>query len=163
MGPQENSFADQELSGWWRRVGAYLLDGLVLLGTYVLVFGLLGAILLQDASDGAILFFILFVFAGSIAILILYWGVSMSRGGERNGQSPGKQMLGIAVIREDGQEVTFGWALWRQVVVIGLLFGTVFSFFTGGIILFIDYLWPLWDEKRQCLHDKMVASRVALR
>lgn len=85
--------------------------------------------------------------------------VFMMRGGEHNGQSPGKQAVGIRVVREDGQPITFGSALLREVVVKMLLFETV-----GGFIFLLptalNYLWPLWDEQNRALHDMVVSTRV---
>ena len=83
----------------------------------------------------------------------------MMRDGDRNGQSPGKQMVGIRVVREDGQPITFGSALLREVVVKMLLFETV-----GSLIFLLptalNYLWPLWDEQDRALHDMIVSTRV---
>ena len=28
------------------------------------------------------------------------------------------------------------------------------------IVFLLDYLWPLWDDKRQALHDKVAATQV---
>jgi uncharacterized RDD family membrane protein YckC len=117
----------RELSGWWLRVAATLLDGLFVI--FTLLIG----------------FFVNFFL--------------MAREGEKNGMTIGKQVCGIRVIKEDGTPVTAGFAVLRDFVVEGLLFGTVGSFFFG-IPTLLDYLWPLWDEKNQCLHDKMVSTYV---
>lgn len=163
MASQEDSFNGYQLSGWWKRVGAYLLDGLILSVVYVVVFLILGLIMLSGGNnDALVLAFVLIVFVGSILITVFYYGWSMSREGEHNGQSLGKQMLHITVIREEGEEVDFWYAVKREVLVIQILFGFIFNIFTGGIATFLNYLWPLWDEKRQCLHDKMVSSRVVV-
>ena len=49
----------------------------------------------------------------------------MARGGERNGQTLGKQIVGIRVIRDDGDPYNFGTAFVRQFLVIQLLFGVI--------------------------------------
>jgi uncharacterized RDD family membrane protein YckC len=82
----------------------------------------------------------------------------MGREGERNGQTLGKQLCNIRVIKEDGTPVSTGFAILRDFVVKGLLFGWVGGFFL--IPWLLNYLWPLWDEKNQALHDKMVSSYV---
>jgi uncharacterized RDD family membrane protein YckC len=117
----------RELSGWWLRVAADLLDGL---------------------------FTIVTLFIGFIVNFFL-----MGREGERNGQTLGKQICGIRVIKEDGTPVTAGFAVLRDFVVKGLLFGTVGSFFFG-IPGLLNVLWPLWDDRNQALHDKMLSSFV---
>jgi uncharacterized RDD family membrane protein YckC len=117
----------RELSGWWLRVAASLLDGLFIVFTLLI---------------GYIVNFFL-----------------MGREGEKNGMTLGKQVCGIRVAKEDGTPVTAGFAVLREFVVRGLLFGVVGSFFFGlpGLL---DVLWPLWDDKNQCLHDKMVSTYV---
>ena len=91
---------------------------------------------------------------GYIANFIL-----MGRSGERNGQTLGKQVLNIRVFREDGQPVSIGFALLRDFVVRFLLFGFI-GIFLIGLPGLVDLLWPLWDERNQTLHDKIVSSYV---
>jgi uncharacterized RDD family membrane protein YckC len=83
----------------------------------------------------------------------------MGREGEKNGMTLGKQVCGIRVIKEDGMPVTVGFAALREFVVKGLLFGTVGSFFFGLPSL-LNVLWPLWDDKNQALHDKLLSDYV---
>ena len=78
---------------------------------------------------------------------------------KRNGQSIGKQIVGIRVIRDGGEPMNYGWALLRQFVVIVLLFGVLGSLFFSIPIL-LDYLWPLWDESNRTLHDMIVSTHV---
>ena len=58
-----------------------------------------------------------------------------------------------------GQPVTVGFAIVREFLVRGLLIGLVGGFFLGLPFL-LDLLWPLWDERNQTLHDKIVSSYV---
>jgi uncharacterized RDD family membrane protein YckC len=58
----------------------------------------------------------------------------------------------IKVVDAQGQRLTFGTAFIRLLVQAGL------SLIWIGSIL--DSLWPLWDERRQTLHDKAVSSYV---
>ena len=61
----------------------------------------------------------------------IYYPVFMQRPGARNGQSPGKQVAGIRVVRDRGEPMNYGWALLRQFVVIQLLFAVVGSALCG--------------------------------
>src|SRR5205085_8962000 len=83
----------------------------------------------------------------------------MGREGEKNGMSLGKQVLKIRVFKEDGTPVSVGFAILRNFVVRGLLFGIVGGFFLGlpGLL---DLLWPPWDDRNQTLTDKIVSSYV---
>jgi uncharacterized RDD family membrane protein YckC len=83
----------------------------------------------------------------------------MARDGEKNGMTLGKQIVGQRVIREDGMPVDIGFAIVREFVVRFLLLNLVGGFFFG-LPGFLDLLWPLWDDKNQALHDKIVKSYV---
>ena len=83
----------------------------------------------------------------------------MKRPGERNGQTLGKQWVGIRVVRDEGQPFDLGAGLLRQLVVIQLLFGVVGSAF-GGIPWIVDMLWPLWEDENRALHDLIVKTHV---
>jgi pSer/pThr/pTyr-binding forkhead associated (FHA) protein len=113
-----------QLSGWWSWVGATLLDALISL-------------------PFLIIFYVLIVSP-----------ILMGRSGPQNGQTWGKQALGIRVARDNGQPFTYGTALLRDFVVKGLLFGAL------AIVWLVDALWPLWDEQNQALHDKLLGTHV---
>ena len=67
------------------------------------------------------------------------------------GQTPGKQVLGMYVMREDGSRAG-GWYTWlREFVVKGLVFGGLISTVTAGLGWLLSALWCLWDRERQCL------------
>ena len=91
--------------------------------------------------------------------MLFYAPVLMAREGPHNGQTWGKQILSITVIRDNGRQVDLGFAFLREVVVKNLLFGFVGSFF-AGIPTLVDYLWPLWDDENRCLHDMVVSTHV---
>ncbi len=83
------------------------------------------------------------------------------------GQTPGKQLLGMYVMREDGSRAG-GWPTFlREFVIKGWLFGVgsgVIGGATGGVglLLYLPVvLWCIWDHERQCLWDKLVHTYVA--
>jgi uncharacterized RDD family membrane protein YckC len=143
-------WAGAELSGWWRRVGAYILDAIF---TAILTWVGYGLVLAGSTGVGVTLIVI------GVVVAFFYFPLTMMREGEYNGQSFGKQLLGIRVARDTGEQVTFGWALLRQFVVIYLLFQVVGGFL-AGIPWIIDVLWPLWDRENRALHDMIVSSHV---
>jgi len=66
--------------------------------------------------------------------------------------------MNIRVIRADGGQMTFGFAMLREVLVKSLLVGVVASA-TFGLAWLLDILWPLWDEENRALHDFVVNTR----
>jgi uncharacterized RDD family membrane protein YckC len=152
-------------------VGAALLDALIVgvPATLILVFVIFGGVGLfaageegEAATTGAVVGFLIgfaVFFLVILAIALLYAPLTMGRQGEHNGKTWGKQIVGIRVVRVGGEPVGFGYAMLREVVVEGLLFGWVGSFFMA-IPTLLDWLWPLWDEENRALHDMMVDSRV---
>jgi uncharacterized RDD family membrane protein YckC len=92
-----------------------------------------------------------------IAIIgfVVYTVLMLSRSGEHNGQTLGKQWLSLRVVSISGPPVTFGVACKREV--LGRFIPSVVTF---GLYGFIDLLWVLWDPRKQALHDKVGGTYV---
>ena len=147
----------KQLASWGSRVGATLLDWLILLIPVTLLIVLVVVVALSSDVGGivtAILSSLLYLVA-----VLFYAPLLMGRQGAHNGQTWGKQIVGIRVVRDSGQPVDIGFAFVREFVVKGLLFGFVGSFFFS-IPTLIDYLWPLWDDQNRALHDMVVTTHV---
>lgn len=142
-------FGAYHLASWGSRVGAALLDAVIAGVSVGILVGIASAA--KVGGVGLLL--------GYAAIWFGYFPVTMMRQGEHNGQTIGKQAVGIRVLRESGQPMTYGTSLLREFVVRFLLFGVVGSV-TFGIAALLDVLWPLWDDGNQALHDKIVSTRV---
>jgi uncharacterized RDD family membrane protein YckC len=147
----------KQLASWGSRAGATLLDWLILLIPVTLLIVLVVVVALSSDVGGivtAILSSLLYLVA-----VLFYAPLLMGRQGARNGQTWGKQIVGIRVVRDSGQPVDIGFGFLREVVVKGLLFGFVGSFFFS-IPTLIDYLWPLWEDQNRALHDMVVTTHV---
>jgi uncharacterized RDD family membrane protein YckC len=70
----------------------------------------------------------------------------------RNGQSIGKKIIGIKVVRSDGSKASLGRIFWLRNVVNGVL---------GFVPLYglVDVLL-IFGEARQCVHDKLADTIV---
>ena len=74
----------------------------------------------------------------------------------RNGQSIGKKITGIKVVRSDGSKASLGWIFWLRNVIGAVL----------GLIPMVGYAFALVDslmifgQPRQCLHDKFADTIV---
>ncbi|HET7127781.1 MAG TPA: RDD family protein [Gaiellaceae bacterium] len=117
-----------EAAGFWRRVGASVIDGLVVGIVEVILRLLLGG-------------------AGIALSVVFSFGYYTYFHG-RTGQTPGDAALGIRVVDIDtGNVIGYGRAFGRCLVSI-----------VSGIVIGIGYLWMLWDRHRQTWHDKAVSS-----
>ena len=65
------------------------------------------------------------------------------------GNTIGGIVLGLKVVRMDGQPVTFAVALVRALA-------AAFSI----VVLFLGFLWIAWDAERQGWHDKIAGTVV---
>jgi uncharacterized RDD family membrane protein YckC len=140
-----------QLASWGRRAAALLVDGVVV--SAVFVGSVLLAVATEDAETGevpvAVGLLVIFAF---LAFPLLYWWLMVGRWG----QTLGKMALGEKVVRaEDAGPVGYARAFGRMATqsLLGLFV----------VPLFIAYLWPLWDRRKQTLYDKMVGTIVVRR
>ncbi len=98
-----------------------------------------GERLLAWLVSGLVLIFTLFIG------WVIWWFIVAPRG-----QNPGKALVGIRVIRTNGDAVRTGGMFVRGLA--GVL--------AGLIPLYLDDLWILWDRDAQTLHDKLVNTVV---
>ena len=154
------------LATFLQRLAAYAIDkvfsGLPLaVFTIALVFSLIIAV--SDDSEplgdnsGSLVWVLIVIMLGNLAVFAVYvvwWLFTL-----RRGQTPGKQLVGIRVIKNSGELSGWGYTFLRELVIKGLV-GGFLSGMTAGIYWVVDHLWPLFDSDRQALHDKMVDTLV---
>ena len=110
----EHVVVDYEIAGLGSRGLAAVIDLLIIL---VLFGALVGAVVLLSRVVPGVAFIALI--AGSFSLL---WGYFAFFEGFRNGQTPGKRLAGIRVMRESGHPVTFRDAAARNLIrIIDLL------------------------------------------
>jgi uncharacterized RDD family membrane protein YckC len=149
-------------SGWWRRVGASLIDALiiaVLAGVllWALIEGL-SASLDDDVSWGVGVIFAVLVCTACAFVAAVGYAVWMSA--HTNGRTLGRMAWGIRVARADGAPLGLGRAFLREAVLKWGLFYGLGGLLTLGILPLVDVLWPLWDEQNRALHDLLARTRV---
>jgi len=117
-------------AGFWIRVGAYLIDGILL--------GIIGVILRQifGTSAGGGLGTLL-----SIVYFVYCWS-SLT-------QTIGMKALNLRVVKTDGTKLTIADAIIRY---IGIVIST--------IVIFLGLMWVGWDPNKQGWHDKMAKTYV---
>ena len=153
------------LSGWWRRVGAAVLDGLIVgIGAAVLFVAITAPFSIGFFVDDTIGVAAIVV-GGFFALLcifiaaLVYAPAMMAR---TDGRTLGRMVTGIRVVRASGESMDFPFAFLREVLVKWLLFNAIAGSITFGLAWLVDCLWPLWDEENRALHDYVVNTRTVL-
>ncbi len=138
---------EQSYAGFWVRVLAYLLDSILLITVQTtlsilinLTIGMLGIATEGDPAINTIIW--LFGAVLSISYAVFFTGYC--------GQTPGKMVLRIKVIRTDGSPINYGRAALREVL----------GKFISSILLGIGYLMVAFDNRKQGLHDKIADTYV---
>jgi len=169
------------LSGWWKRVLARIIDNIIIsIVALPLTFApmkqavtvlqdyvqqVVNAVdagsstmpALPDGLSGPIL-----QISVTMLILNLVYEIAFLT---RTGATPGKRVVGISVrLREKPGPPPLDAVLKRTAVkqggdIAGLV--PVLGFF-GSLFSTVDVLWPLWDVKKQAIHDKAGATNVVV-
>lgn len=159
------------LATWLQRLIAHVIDrvivgAILLVSLFGMAVGLASGAMQDGAADRDRLPLIERPFAGdwgwglvaaaAFAFLVyaMWFLVALGRG-----QTPGKQIVGVRVIRANGEPSDWGRTFLREVVIEWIVVSAL-SAMTGGIFYVVNYVWPLWDKDRQALHDKMVETLV---
>ena len=154
---QQPGWSGQPLASWGSRLAAYLIDAVILLVPIIALTVIVVAIA-TGSDTGAIVTGIL-GFLAYLVVALIYAPVLMARDGPNNGQTWGKQMLDIRVVRDNGQTMSFGWAALREIAVKGLAV-SIASSIIPIIPWFLNYFWPLWDDENRALHDMICSTHV---
>jgi uncharacterized RDD family membrane protein YckC len=161
--PAYGEAGEAPLAPWGTRLGGYLIDAVIFIPVLIVL-----AVVFRHSHVLAIHFvdhrngtrrrsfsLLSLVFTG---VLFLVYATYLC-GGPR-GQTVGMRVVGVRVVRDGTHDVLgYGLALGRAVVeqvfrLLGLLSIIL------GLVWVLDMLFPLWDKKRQTLHDKIVKTVV---
>ena len=152
------------ISGYWRRIGAFVIDSIVLgvVGTFLGFF--LEDVFIDLGGWGRLLGFV---------IALLYFGIMNSK--VSNGQTLGKKALKIRVVDSENQSISLLKSLGRYSI-IGIPFFLnnaqfpfevlisfwmyILSFIVFGGLFSIFYLYTFNRVTRQSLHDLVFKTYV---
>ena len=175
------------LAGWWRRVGAHIIDNLLVgvVGSFLTI--PLQLRLAEDSDDlmrrfeaeaarsettpdfgtffGDVIDILLPFLTWSLIATFVIWAVYSSLMLRFKGATVGKMTLGIAVrLRERPGQLPWSNILQRVFVQQGVLLTVVVPVLYLALLWFpyLDVLWPLWDKKKQALHDKAARTNVVV-
>lgn len=131
-----------EYAGFWIRLGAATIDFIILLSImYLIFYAFSKSITFVIPSWLFIPLLDLTFWLIHIAYFTVFW--------TWRGQTPGKMITGIKIIRTDSSPVTWKYAFLRY---LGCIVST--------IILFIGFIWIAFDSRKQGLHDKIADTYV---
>ena len=157
------------LASWGKRFGGGLIDFLVLLIPIIALSAALGVGAFAGGDlecefnettgvtecTGGDSSFVVGIILAQLVPLVIQGAYATFMNGSEKGQTVGKKVVNIQVRDEaTGGPIGYGKAFLRWLV------GALISLFTCGIGGLLDVLWPLWDNKRQTLHDKVVNTLV---
>ncbi len=129
-----------EYSGFWRRFVAYFIDAILL----SVIFWLLALVLGGIGGDGGVL---VAYILGAIGWLGYYAAMESSS----NQATVGKMALGIKVTDLEGNRISFGRALGRNLAKI-----------ISALIFYIGFIMAAFTAKKQALHD-MIANTLVVK
>ncbi len=135
-----DSSIGRNYAGFWRRLAAAILDGIIIAIVLVPFSIALGVGRNSGASDSLY----------SLISLAISWGYPWYFIGAK-GQTPGKMALSVKVIRkEDGQVPGYTKAFLREIV----------GKFISTLIFGLGFWWMIWDKDKQTWHDKIAGTVV---
>ncbi|MGD9961121.1 RDD family protein [Nocardioides sp.] len=174
----------QPIGSWGRRLAAYLIDSLVTILVSALVSlpywrqvfdyvrvvvddvlaqadrGVQNPVMPTDSEMFSALWepFLAIAVIGYLVSLLYHGGFLAWRAA-----TPGKMMLGLQVrLRERPGPLPWGTILvrWTGQFGVGVLGFLPVVGLVAYLYPWLDGLWPLWDGKRQALHDKLARTNV---
>ena len=167
-----------ELASGTDRLWAWLLDHVIMTGIFLgiaMMAGLVLDVLLTNEFNGGWQFVGLIFWAAIIGgIGVLLWYIFLVYLVATRGQTPGKKVVRIRIIKDSGGKVGWGVALVREVVgkivlvavmegVLALLVSSISDLVAVYIwifVLLVLFIWIVLDEKNQTLHDKIARTYV---
>ncbi len=131
---QTTSYDSVQLAGLMARLGASIIDGIAL--------ALLATLLIAILSMAG-LTFVQFI---GLALPVVYHWYFWTR---RDGQTPGKSMVGIRVVKADGSGLSDTDAFIRAI-----------GYHVSALICGLGYIWAIFDRDNQTWHDKLAGTYV---
>jgi uncharacterized RDD family membrane protein YckC len=151
-------------AGWGTRLGGYLIDVVIFIPVLVVLYiafrhtHALEVHLMVRRNGGHTRRSLSLLSPVVTAVAFVAYATILC-GGAR-GQTVGMIAVGVRVVRDEAHDVLgYGRAFWRAFVEQFLrILGTVTLIL--GVLWLLDMLFPLWDSKKQTLHDKIVKTVV---
>lgn len=129
--------------GFWRRFVAIAIDSIIL-DLFALILFLIGNRFIP--TDDSFTYPVIIPYYGmAVALNAAYFTYFHGT----TGQTPGKRLLGLRVVRVDGELMTPGTAFLRWV-----------GYIISKIPLYLGFIWAAFDGRKQGWHDKIAGTCV---
>jgi len=146
-----------QMAGLGGRIVAFLIDrfiiGIIVGVAYFLMAMLIvaGAATQSDAGQSVAGLGILMVWLVVIpaALLIMLFN-EVYLAGKNNGQTIGKKLMGIRIVKEDGTQFGYMDAFLRNVI----------GYWISSLVCSLGFFWGLFDSRNQTWHDKIFHTLV---
>lgn len=162
MTMEDQYYEEVEYAGFWLRLAAYLIDGIILNIAFYILFaifgisifsGMMGSEMLETGEPNPETMVTMFSSLSTLMLVSfvgswLYFALQESSDAQA---TLGKRALRIRVTDLEGEKISFARATGRY-------FGKILS----GMIFLIGYIMAGFTERKQALHD-MMASTLVLR
>ena len=134
-----------EYASFWRRFAAFFIDAIILAIVMRILFPLQGFHFWNIEKAWyfvpIITLFNMISTAITVAYSVVFW--------TWRGQTPGKMVMNIKILRGDGSNITIGYALLRYL-----------GYFVCFLMLGSGFLWIAFDARKQGIHDKIADTVV---
>lgn len=135
--------------GFWRRFVAISIDTIILHIFNLILFTIVICMVPLPHDFGTSRESVYTVYIPYYGMIILVNAAYFIYFHGMTGQTPGKKLLGLAVVRTDGEPMTFGIAFLRWV-----------GYIISKLPLFLGFIWAAFDGRKQGWHDKIAGTCV---
>lgn len=129
---------EREPGGFWRRLGAIMIDGLLFTPVYILLALLFNFTDQTETNIVTVLELIYFL------IVPVVWA----------GYTVGKSTVGVRIVRLDGESVST-FTMLKRYVIGGLVYGITF-----GIGFIVSVFMVIFRKDKRAIHDFIAGTRV---
>ncbi len=147
--------------GFWRRLVAYLIDNTIIGIIFFVLFLIAIIAYFAGATSGEESEWIaaltdptkissLMIYTWLLLLVLTIGYFTYFHGA--TGRTPGKMLLGLQVINQDGSPLNFGIAFLRSV-----------SYLVSSVIFNLGFIWVAFDKRKQGWHDKIAGTVVIIR
>lgn len=139
--------------GFWQRLVALSID-MIILYIFTIILFLIGNLIVPFHYDSMYLTdtssaFIYAIFFPCYGMAVLINAAYFIYFHGTTGQTPGKKLLGLKVVRTDGKPMTLGIAFLRWV-----------GYIISKLPFFLGFIWVAFDGRKQGWHDKIAGTYV---